>query len=561
MMLDRDIHLSKALVIDPNPTSRSILVAQLRDFGIGTVSQCGRVADARSQLESRPFDIVLCENNFAGNDAAGQQLLDDLRRHQLLPLSTVFIMISGEATYNKVAEAAESALDSFLIKPHTASALGDRLLHARRRKRVLKQIFEAVDEGRFDDAAGLCIKRFQERGEFWLFAARIGAELLLSSGRHREAWELYEAVIKAQALPWARLGVARAQEDGNEPNKALSTLESLIEDQPNFVDAYDVMGRIHLDQGNLEEAASVLLRAASLTPDSVGRLQKLGILSFYLQRYDDALRSLERAVSIGINSKMFDPQTLVLLAFLRWRQSDTKGLQRCAENLEHAISHAPDSQRLRRFGGVVRALELALRLQHNDALQGIADLALEVREASFDLEAASNMLALLSRLVDAGYAIEEAEAWVDAIGLRHCSSKALTELLARAAGPHPPFVERIRLCQHRVLEVSEAAMAYSIAGDPGSAVRTLLENGRASLNAKLIDTARLVLQRHHDKIAGADDLKATIEDLRLRYLSVAGKLPIGDGPGRKAGGLALRSAVANALGAEPEALAAAPAAA
>ncbi|WP_242478600.1 response regulator [Rubrivivax gelatinosus] len=551
-MLDRDIHLSRALVIDSNPTSRSILVSQLRDFGIGTVAQCGRVADARSQLEAKPFDIVLCENNFAGNDAAGQQLLDDLRRHQLLPLSTVFIMISGEATYNKVAEAAESALDSFLIKPHTASALGDRLLHARRRKRVLKQIFEAVDEGRFDEAAQLCVKRFEERGEFWLFAARIGAELLLSSGRHREAWDLYEAVIKAQALPWARLGVARAQVESNEPNNALSTLESLVEDQPSFVDAYDVMGRIHLDQGNLEEAAAVLLRAASLTPDSVGRLQKLGILSFYLERYDDALRSLERAVSIGITSKMFDPQTLVLLAFLRWRQSDTKGLQRCAENLEHIISRTPDSQRLLRFGAVVRVLELALRLQHHDALQALADLALEVREASFDLEAAGNLLTLLARLADAGYTIEQADEWVDAIGLRHCTARALTELLARAAGPHAPFVERIRTCHHRVLEVSEAAMAFSVAGDPGSAVRTLLDNGRASLNSKLIDTARLVLQRHHDKIEGADDLKATIEDLRLRYFTQSGRLPIGDAPGRKAGGLALRGAVASALGAEPE---------
>lgn len=552
MRLDRDIHLSKALVIDPNPTSRSILVAQLRDFGIGTVAQCGRVADARSQLESRSFDIVLCENNFSGNDAAGQQLLDDLRRHQLLPLSTVFIMISSEATYNKVAEAAESALDSFLIKPHTAAGLGDRILHARRRKKVLKEIFEAVDESRFDDAIRLCLKRFEERGEFWLFAARVGAELLLTNGQHREAWGLYEAVLKAQALPWARLGVARAQVEANEPAKAMSTLEALTADQPNFVDAYDVMGRIHVDQGNLDEAAAVYLRAASLTPDSVTRLQKVGMLSFYLERHDDALKALERTVAIGISSKMFDPQTLVLLAFLRWRQSDSKGVQRCTENLDHLLSRSPDSQRLRRFAALVRVLELVLRLQHNDALQAIADLALEVREASFDVEAASNMLSLLARLADVGYTMEQAGEWVDAIGLRHCTAKSLTELLVRAAGPHAEFAERIRQCQHRVLEVSEAAMAFSVAGDPGSAVRTLLDNGRASLNGKLIDTARLVLQRHHDKIDGAAELQSTIDDLRQRYFTLPVKLPIGDGPGRKAGGLALRGAVANALGAEPE---------
>ena len=48
-----DLSASQALVIDSNPTSRSILVSQLRDFGMGTVVQCARLTDARSQLEYR----------------------------------------------------------------------------------------------------------------------------------------------------------------------------------------------------------------------------------------------------------------------------------------------------------------------------------------------------------------------------------------------------------------------------------------------------------------------------------------------------------------------------
>ena len=45
----------RALVIDANPTSRSIQAAQLRDLGLGTIVQCGRVEDARRQLEAREF--------------------------------------------------------------------------------------------------------------------------------------------------------------------------------------------------------------------------------------------------------------------------------------------------------------------------------------------------------------------------------------------------------------------------------------------------------------------------------------------------------------------------
>ena len=43
MILDRDIDRASALVIDGNPTSRSILMSQLRDIGVGHVAQATRL--------------------------------------------------------------------------------------------------------------------------------------------------------------------------------------------------------------------------------------------------------------------------------------------------------------------------------------------------------------------------------------------------------------------------------------------------------------------------------------------------------------------------------------
>jgi len=62
-------------------------------------------------------------------------------------------MITGEATYAKVAEAAESALDGYMLKPHKATQLGDRLVAARVRKVSLQTIFTAIEEEKFEDAA------------------------------------------------------------------------------------------------------------------------------------------------------------------------------------------------------------------------------------------------------------------------------------------------------------------------------------------------------------------------------------------------------------------------
>lgn len=545
-MVDRDIHLCRALVIDSNPTSRSILVAQLRDFGVGTVVQCGRVTDARAQLEARAYDVVLCEQGFKGTEQSGQQLLDDLRRNQLLPLSTVFVMITAEASYAKVAEAAESALDSYLLKPHTAAALAERIRQARRRKKVLQDIFVAVDEGRFDDAAQHCLARFRAQSEYWIFAARIGAELLLNLQRLDEARALYDEVLKTQALPWARLGIARTHLEAAEHGKAMRTLESLIGEHPGFVDAYDVMGRAHVEQGELEAATDVYRQAAALTPGSVGRQQKLGMLAFYTGDREVAARALERAVSLGIGSKMFDFQTLVLLAFARFHASDTKGLQRCADNLAHALSRAPESTRLIRFSKVVRVLCLMLHKQVAEAIDAIRELAGGVREPSFDFEAASNLTALLAQLTAAELRLDRVEEWVDAIALRHSASRSLTELLVRSASAHAPFAERVKACHHRITHIAEKAMAHSLAGDPGAAVRGLLQQGRSTLNGKLVDTARAVLLRHHARIADAAALDDEIERLRREHAVVVGRMALGEAGGRKAGGLALRTSAAPA---------------
>ena len=73
-LIEGDLSTTSALVIDSNPTSRAILVNQLRDFGVGTVSQCTRVVDARRQLEFKTYDIVLCEHYFGKDSATGQEL-------------------------------------------------------------------------------------------------------------------------------------------------------------------------------------------------------------------------------------------------------------------------------------------------------------------------------------------------------------------------------------------------------------------------------------------------------------------------------------------------------
>ena len=322
--LDDTIDQSLALVIDGNEISRRTLVGMLRDFGVKKIEQAQRPQDARGMLEIRFFDIVLCDFHFAGESINGQELMDDLRQSGLLPLASVVVMISGERGYGNVAEAAEVALDAYLLKPHTADALRVRLAKARERKRALAEVIAMVSAQRFEEAAALAEGLAKAKGIAWLQAARIAADLYLRLGKPQDSARLLEEVLKSGALPWARLGLARAQTEAGAVFKARRTLESLIADLPGYTDAYDVMGRVLLDQGEPKEAINALRKAAELTPNSVARQVKLGLMSFYFGDPAEALDSLGRAVRLGISSKTFDLQGLTLLAALQFDRADER---------------------------------------------------------------------------------------------------------------------------------------------------------------------------------------------------------------------------------------------
>ena len=539
-VFEDDLSTCSALVIDGNPTSRSILISQLRDFGMGSVAQAARAMDGRRQLEYRPFDFVLCEQHFAGEATTGQDLLDDLRRNQLLPFSTVFIMITGEATYAKVAEAAESALDGYLLKPHKAMHLAERLRQARVRKVSLQEIFGAIEEEKFEKAAQLCMERFEAKGLFWLYAARVGAELLLRIGRFAEAQTLYKAVVAAKTLPWAKLGVARAQLDAGQITQATSTLENLISADPNYADAYDVMGRAQFELGRLDKALETYKMAATLTPSSISRLQNLAMMTYYAGDHAEAEKLLDRTTRMGLDSKMFDCQTLVLLAFTRLELADRKGLQRCHDDFNRLIEKYPDNARQRRLAEIVVTLNLIQQHQFAQSVEAVRALAKTVKTTEFDFESASNLLALMAHLAHKAIQLDEVESVVDTIGLRFCNNRSVAELLTANVNLHPPYADRIRACQSKVLEFAEVAMALSMSGDPTAAVGNLIHHGRETLNARLIENAYHVLQKHAAKIRGIDVLTAEVQ--KLRALSGGGSLKASLGEQkRQAGGLALRT--------------------
>lgn len=254
---------------------------------------------------------------------------------------------------------------------------------------------------------------------------------------------------------------------------------------------------------------------------------------------------LERTVRMGLDSKMLDCQALVLLAFLRLESSDKKALLRCQDEFKRVAARSTDTVRTERHATTIAALVLVQEQQYAAAVEVVKTLARQLSAPEFDFEAATNLLALACALAQRKVFIDQIEATIDTLGMRFCTTRPLSELLITSAAAHPAHAERIRACNTQITKITESAISLSLHGDPRGAVDNLLAHGQTTLNARLIDTAYLVLQRYgstmdsHSMDGGAD-LQARVQDLRTRFAPAHGRSVLGE-PQRPAGALMLRT--------------------
>jgi len=539
-LIDRDIHLARALLVDGNPLLRSVTAGQLRDAGVGHVQAVGKIKDARLLLEHEHFDIVICTQEFEGSRDTGQDLLDELRRENQLPHSTVFLMITASVTYSQVVEAGESALDGLLVRPYPASLLCQRLLEARNRKRELADILRALDTGQLEVAFARALKRFSDKLPYAGYCGRLAAELLLTMNRPDDARLVFEKIVQTSPSSWARLGVARAQLVAGDMGGARRSITAVLEEDPNSADAHDLIGRILVEQCDFDGALREYRTASSLTPGCLLRAQHAGALAFYQGLGPEARKLLEHTLSMGVQSKLFDALSLLLIGMLRFDEGDTPGVLAMHKQLQQYRKRFPESARLQRLELASQVLVDLQPGTHEEAVADLRRISTQAGDHDFDLEIANVLIALWARVPETLLPQEEHEALVEKIAMRFCTSKAITEVLVASARRCPRDEAVIRRCQAHVSQLSQQAMDRAMRGDAAGAAQALLEAGESTLNAKLLEMAGLVARRHRATFDGADALAERATAMIQRSCRAGNHIAGIQRSGRSPGGLQIR---------------------
>ncbi len=484
------------LIVDANAGMRTQLRNMLGLCGITKLALAVSAGVAVRKLRDQNFDIVLCEYHL-GDGQDGQHLLEDLRHHHLIPLATLFLMITGESQHEKVISAAELAPNDYILKPFSAEKLLSRISRALAKRDVFIPTYKLVEAGNTLEAIESCRKGEVEHSQYLIDFLRLRAELHIAAGQAAEAQQVYDQVLDTKAVPWAKLGLAKTLYMQKQFGAAEEHLKELLAENEMYLDAYDWLARTREAAGRLEEAKDALESAVKVSPHTVRRLRKLGEVSTAVGDMETATRVLNTVVAKGKYSDFRDPEDHVLLIKAQLGSGDAAAAANTVRDLERSMDGQPKT-------ALCKALSDAMVATHaGDSDKAAAALNEAIKFNDPRLGASMSIKKDLARIcIENKQDDKAAEVIMDV--MRHAADDAAVEaiknMLIELGRPElgHQLAERIR-SEVRSIMTEGAQLAQS--GDYDGSVRQMLEAAeKLPGNTNVAFNAALALLKHIENI-------------------------------------------------------------
>jgi DNA-binding response OmpR family regulator len=507
------------LVIEAIPGMRTQLRNMLGMFGVSDIVLAATAGAGVRKVRERTFDLILCEYHL-GEGQDGQHLLEDIRHHSLISRSTLFVMVTGERSYERVVSAAELAPDDYILKPFNAENLQERLEKALRKRDAFLPIWRLVDLGALHDAIALCAEGAREQPTYLMDFLRLSAELHQALGNPAEARAIYERVLASKAVPWARLGLARAHFMEKQYEEAESLLTDLIQESDLYLDAYDLLAETREASGHIPEARNTLEKAVRLSPHRLRRLRKLGEIAAEMGDMETAQEHMAEVVRKGKYSDFRDPEDHVHLLRAQLGLGDAERAAATILDMERSMGSLHKSAVC---SGLSRALyhghtgdeekareALFYALDQQSERVGLSNrLKEELARACFTQrldDHGSEVVLEVMRNAPDERSLQKAKTLLEEAGLGHKGEE---------------FAERIRL-EVNQLVADGAAKARD--GDLAGAVALMREAAqRMPNNPQVLLNAALALLKHIEQLGWSDELAGEAR----QYLEKARKLDPG----------------------------------
>jgi DNA-binding NarL/FixJ family response regulator/thioredoxin-like negative regulator of GroEL len=303
----------RSLVIDDQAGMRQNMRLHLGQLGMTKVDQAATPDEAIQFVERVNYDVIVCDYNL-NRETNGQHLLEYFRLHDMLPESTIFIMVTAESSYSSVAGAAEFKPDAYMIKPLTATKLAQRIERLLDKQNTFLPVTQQMARKDLAGAIIACDELMIAEPKWVVELMKLKGRMLLQLRRAEEARILFQNALALRSdLVWATLGLAKCETLAGHLDKAKGMVEAVLAKNTQFIEAYDVLAQIATAEGDDTATLAALSRSARIIP-SAPRSRMVGDAAYRIGELSQAEEAFSQAVKLSKGSLTGQSSDLVSLA-------------------------------------------------------------------------------------------------------------------------------------------------------------------------------------------------------------------------------------------------------
>lgn len=377
----KSISSFRVLMVEDQQQMRQIIRESLYRLGIRNVVMTAHADEALKAMREGSFDLVLCDYNL-GDGADGQQLLETARGKRCVNPLAPWIYITANSLRTDVLAAGDYQPDGYILKPFTDQLLARQIEALAARKQQLAPLLLAVDARDWEQAISVADEFIKKadgtRGEGF----KQKAQALMKLARFDDARACFEQALGLNSeLAWAQLGLAQALRAMGRGPQAESTLQRLVQAQPDYAAAFDLLLDLAEERGDAAAALDLAKTLAELAPNAQRKI-KLGELAQANGDVALAVRALESAVTKNRNALQRSHHEGMLLAQALMDNGDIgKGVMVAQEQgkqfgdlpAARALGKALQAQGLHQLGQADKAAALMEEAQQGGGMAELPD--------------------------------------------------------------------------------------------------------------------------------------------------------------------------------------------
>ena len=293
-----DFNKMSILIVDDVQIMRKTMGDMLKVLGYGKkLLYANDGLEAWKILKKAHIDLAIVDWNMPV--MTGMELLDRIRKDRGLRDMPV-IMATAEATREIVAEAGESDIDSYVVKPFTMKSLGDRILDVIEKANNPPPMICHLKKARDREEAG-DIDAAVEEAKLAVQAASSSSKpvrelglLLYKKNDMNMAEECFLKAVKMNkldVLAYHHLGELYSRQ--NDIEKAAIYYEKAMSVSPRHISRCISFGKVLVQKGMIKEAKKVFNKAIELSDDRLTLQEQISELCMENEIYDYAIKLMD----------------------------------------------------------------------------------------------------------------------------------------------------------------------------------------------------------------------------------------------------------------------------